>query len=143
MIPVKGAEDMSGKFARVEERTSYVGGDGIKVPTRRVVVGGCILPTPDLPYEEVRHWELACEAINVAHEKSLSTAEEVMGRMAEACKAAIRYDREIHACANDPQKMSSHCTAQGETLDDLYEAWRDKSREALESYSAFRAKGNK
>lgn len=32
----------------------------------------------------------------------------------------IDYDKVITSCANDPEKMSSFCTAQGEDLDDLY-----------------------
>jgi len=32
----------------------------------------------------------------------------------------LEYDKAIKACANDPEKMSSFCTVQGDTLDDLY-----------------------
>lgn len=38
----------------------------------------------------------------------------------ELIAAVLAYDAELEACANDPEKMASHCTAQGQTLDDLY-----------------------
>jgi hypothetical protein len=49
----------------------------------------------------------------------------------EAAEAALAYDAEIQGCANDPDRMASHCTAQGQTLDDLYERWIALSRAAL------------
>lgn len=48
-----------------------------------------------------------------------------------ACEHAIRYDAEIQRCANSPDAMSSHCTAEGESLDDLYAAWISAARAAL------------
>ena len=53
-----------------------------------------------------------------------------------ACKAAIAYDNAIRNSANDPEKMASFCTAQGDDLDSLYESWISLSRAALK-----RAKG--
>lgn len=53
-----------------------------------------------------------------------------------AARAAIAYDDAIQQCANDPDRMSSFCTAEGDTLDTLYEDWISKSRTAL-----FRALG--
>ena len=41
----------------------------------------------------------------------------------DAAMAAIAYDKAISSCANDPKKMSSFCTAQGDDLDDLYFRW--------------------
>lgn len=32
----------------------------------------------------------------------------------------VEYDKAIKSCANDPEKMSSFCTAQGDDLDELY-----------------------
>ena len=49
----------------------------------------------------------------------------------DAARAAITYDAAIQACANDPARMASFCTAEGENLDALYEAWITKSRVAL------------
>lgn len=49
----------------------------------------------------------------------------------EAMEAALAYDEAIRSCANDPDKMSSYCTAQGDDLDSLYFGWLDKSRAAL------------
>lgn len=48
-----------------------------------------------------------------------------------AAKAALAYDPAIQGCANDPDKMSSHCTADGDDLDTLYAAWISASRAAL------------
>ena len=48
-----------------------------------------------------------------------------------ACEAAIAYDKAIQSCANDPDKMASFCTAQGDDLDTLYADWISKSTAAL------------
>lgn len=45
----------------------------------------------------------------------LYTAESAM-----LAKAVLAYDAAIRECANDPDKMASHCTATGEGLDKLY-----------------------
>ncbi len=52
--------------------------------------------------------------------------------MQKACEAAQKYDEAIAACGNDPAKMASFCTAQGDTLDALYLDWINKSCAALE-----------
>jgi hypothetical protein len=49
----------------------------------------------------------------------------------EAAKAAVAYDAAIQSAANDPEKMSSLCTAEGEDLDLLYARWISLSRAAL------------
>lgn len=49
----------------------------------------------------------------------------------DAARAAVRYDEAIQSCANDPEKMSSFCSAEDETLDDLYTDWIDKARAAI------------
>ena len=56
---------------------------------------------------------------------------ETIKALIAAAEAAIAYDLAIQASANDPAKMSSFTTAQGDDLDDLYEDWITKSREAL------------
>jgi hypothetical protein len=48
-----------------------------------------------------------------------------------ACEAALAYDKAIKSCANDPDKMASYCTAEGETLDCLYANWISKSIAAI------------
>lgn len=48
-----------------------------------------------------------------------------------AARAAIAYDEAIASCGNDPAKMSSFCSAEGEDLDALYASWITKAREAL------------
>jgi hypothetical protein len=48
-----------------------------------------------------------------------------------ACKAALAYDKAVESCANDSNKMTSYCTAEGETLDRLYANWISKSIAAL------------
>ena len=49
----------------------------------------------------------------------------------EAAKAAVEYDKAIRSCADDPDKMSSHCTADGDDLDTLYFRWMTASRAAI------------
>jgi len=50
----------------------------------------------------------------------------------EACVAAIEYDDAIRKCANDPKRMASFCTSQGDDLDTLYFAWMTKARLAVQ-----------
>lgn len=42
-------------------------------------------------------------------------------------EAALKYDDAIRACANDPSRMASFCTATGEDLDTLYLEWMTKA----------------
>jgi hypothetical protein len=49
----------------------------------------------------------------------------------EAAKAAIAYDAAIQSAANDPEKMSSFCSAEGDDLDVLYARWIYLSRAAI------------
>lgn len=51
--------------------------------------------------------------------------------MLSAARAAIAYDAAIQSCADDPERMSSFCTAQGENLDLLYSKWIDSARAAI------------
>jgi hypothetical protein len=52
-------------------------------------------------------------------------------RTKDVARLAIAYDSAIQACANSPDAMSSHCTAEGDTLDDLYAAWISAARALL------------
>lgn len=45
--------------------------------------------------------------------------------------AALKYDAAIQECANDPDMMSSHYTAEGEDLDTLYANWLSLARAAM------------
>lgn len=38
----------------------------------------------------------------------------------ELARAVLAYDEAIQSCSDDPEKMSSFCTTQGDNLDDLY-----------------------
>ena len=49
----------------------------------------------------------------------------------EAAKAAVAYDEAIRGCANDPDKMSSYCTAGGDDLDTLYFRWLTLARAGI------------
>ena len=51
--------------------------------------------------------------------------------LVEATKAGIVYDKAINECANNPDKMATYCTVQGDRLDDLYDDWIAKTRAAL------------
>jgi hypothetical protein len=48
-----------------------------------------------------------------------------------AAKAAVAYDAAIQSAANDPEKMSSLCTAEGADLDELYARWISLSSAAI------------
>ena len=62
-----------------------------------------------------------------ANAKLIAAAPELL----EACANALKYDAAIFKCANDPKKMSSFCSAEGEDLDALYEAWITSARKAI------------
>lgn len=55
------------------------------------------------------------ERLSVRPEAPLNDA-----RLSELAKRVIDYDNAIESCGNDPDKMSSLCTAQGDDLDTLY-----------------------
>jgi hypothetical protein len=76
-------------------------------------------PQPYLQPRAKANAELIVRAVN-AHDDLVAAA-----------KAAVRYDEAIRACANDPKRMASFCTAEGDDLDALYEAWQAKSQAAL------------
>jgi hypothetical protein len=40
--------------------------------------------------------------------------------LVQLARAAVAYDEAIKECANDPDRMASYCTAEGEDLDTLY-----------------------
>ena len=64
----------------------------------------------------------------VAEVRTLRTCNAALAR---AAHAAIAYDEAIQECADEPNKMSSFCTARGESLDALYLDWISKVRVAL------------
>ncbi len=51
--------------------------------------------------------------------------------LVKAAKAACAYDAAILSCGDDPEAMSSFCTAEGTDLDALYLDWITKSRNVL------------
>lgn len=54
-----------------------------------------------------------------------------MNDLIRLATAALKYDAAIQACANDPDKMASHCTAEGDDLDTLYADWVSLARAAM------------
>lgn len=69
--------------------------------------------------------------IAAAHPEAIRALLAERDALREAAQAALAYDSAIQSCANDPNAMSSFCTAVGDDLDTLYEAWITKSRAAL------------
>jgi len=67
------------------------------------------------------------DGASVADMRLMAAAPELL----EACKAALAYDQAIRACADDPDRMSTFCTAEGDDLDALYFAWMSKSQAAV------------
>ena len=68
-----------------------------------------------------------CESVARQNKPLIKAAPEML----EACEAATKYDNAIRLCADDPDKMSSYCTAEGEDLDRLYLDWITKARNAI------------
>jgi len=54
----------------------------------------------------------------------------------KAAEAAVAYDEAIRQCGNDPDKMASHCTAEGDTLDSLYSEWMVAARVGIAKATA-------
>jgi hypothetical protein len=46
--------------------------------------------------------------------------DELVAYLREASDAAIAYDSAIQSCANEPERMASFCTADGDNLETLY-----------------------
>lgn len=67
-----------------------------------------------------------------------TTTEEQCGcgveALRELAEAAVAYDDAIRSCANDPEKMASFCSAQGDDLDELYFRWMTLARRALSTH---------
>jgi hypothetical protein len=63
----------------------------------------------------------------------------LLAALRQVTKAALAYDKAIHLCANDPEVMSSYCTAQGESLDRLYAKWIAAAEQADELLEASQA----
>lgn len=68
-------------------------------------------------------WQAECEA----NRRLMAAAPDLLA----AAHAAIAYDAAIAACGDDPDKMASHCTAEGQDLDALYLAWISAARAAI------------
>ena len=80
---------------------------------------------------EVQYGEDGECIADVCYEESDASLISAAPDMYEALEAATRYDDAIRSCANNPYKMASFCTAEGEELDTLYDDWVQKSRQAL------------
>lgn len=63
--------------------------------------------------------------------------EEINAALLDAAEKAVAYDDAIRGCANDPRKMASFCTAEGDTLDALYDAWISAARDAIKKAKEF------
>ena len=96
----------------------WTGGSRPQKPSEREIADGW---TPDVGMDHVESEE------DYANACLISSAPELL----DACEAAIRYDAVIQTCANDPERMSSACTAEGDDLDGLYNDWISKARAAI------------
>jgi hypothetical protein len=89
----------------------------------------------DLPLaviEDTEEGEGICEIgerneINLQRARLIAAALELL----TAAEAAIAYDEAIQSCDNSPEKMATFCTAQGDSLDRLYDRWICLSRAAI------------
>ena len=74
-----------------------------------------------------------CPDVTFSKEEALDYALKTAAAhsMLDACEAALVYDKALESCGNDPEKMASFCTAQGDSLDHLYLDWITKARAAI------------
>ena len=98
----------------------------------RVVSGGediLILAGAESPRagREITLIRYAQEGEANANARLIAAAPELL----EACEAAIKYDEAIRSCANNPAALTSYGTAQGDSLDALYDEWMHKARAAI------------
>lgn len=66
-----------------------------------------------------------------SYEETVLDLEERLKPALEACQAAADYDAAIEKCGNDPSKMASFCTAEGDTLDTLYARWQSLAKKVI------------
>ena len=81
-------------------------------------------------YADGRKYDVLWDHVGDAYEQFEPLADAAL-EMLEAARAAVEYDNAIRACADDPDKMSSHCTAEGDDLDTLYFRWLTASRAGI------------
>ena len=77
----------------------------------------------------IEHARLIAAAPETAAERDRLKA--INAELLAAAQAGIAYDKAIAECANDPDKMATYHTAQGDDLDALYDDWITKTRAAL------------
>lgn len=67
------------------------------------------------------------DEVTLANAAVMAAAPELLA----AARAALAYHEAIASCANDPERMASFCTAEGDDLDALYMAWHSASTSAV------------
>lgn len=68
--------------------------------------------------------------VSKALDLSLQAIVGLLAALKKSAETVIAYDLAIKSCADDPAKMATFCTAQGEDLDALYFAMTYAAREA-------------
>lgn len=72
-------------------------------------------------------WIIEAKAAFKALSVAVSETAPSVGAL-DLADAVLAYDAAIYSCANDPDKMASFCTAQGDDLDALYLSMVNKAR---------------
>lgn len=54
-----------------------------------------------------------------------------ISKLVEAAEAALAYDTVVRIVASNPEMITQYSTAEGKDLDDLYDEWMRKTRDAL------------
>ena len=67
-------------------------------------------------------------------------ADDVKAQLVAAVEAGIAYCDALGAAQAQPGRMSDFQTVEGESLDDLFEAWASRSRSSLAAAKAERRK---
>ena len=94
------------------------------------------IPLPIVQFVNVEPSHDDCECTGCVVDGSLTISlcriHKAGPELLEACKAGIEYNNALEACGNDPDKMTSYCTAKGDDLDNVYIEWMNKTRIAME-----------
>jgi hypothetical protein len=86
-------------------------------------------PSLDLEDTLIRACERRAHAFGLADNRE--RAEKAEQEIATLAAAVEAYDRAVESCANDPERMASFCSAEGEDLDRLYLRMRDLAKAVL------------
>lgn len=131
------APEMAKELMRLREKTSMLRGEKLQHYWAGCFCGGpngCGGHKHNAPDSEFVNPPVADTRGHRIDEGKIWAACPECAALRKVAEAAVRYDDAIRACANDPEKMASFCSATGEDLDALYLNWMTLARAALAAY---------